>query len=110
MDMLDHSLEGKFVSCDRNFSLKTVCMLADQLLLRIQMLHENNFVHRDIKPDNFLMGKTTPEDKKTVFIIDLGLGNRYIDKKTNSHIKLTDGKPMTGTARYASINAHQGLD
>ena len=73
------------------------------------MLHENLYLHRDIKPDNFLMGKA-PGTEKTVFVIDLGLNNRYIDKKTQQHIKLTDGKPMTGTARYASINAHLGLE
>jgi len=72
-------------------------------------LHKSLHLHRDIKPDNFLMGNLE-EHKRTVYIIDFGLAKRYIDKKTEQHIKLSDGKPMTGTARYASINAHLGLE
>lgn len=72
-------------------------------------MHEAQYLHRDIKPDNFLMGVTKQTDR-VLYVIDFGLTKRYIDKKTGIHIKCTDGKPMTGTARYASINAHLGFE
>ena len=84
-------------------------MLAEQIMDRIQLLHDNMYLHRDIKPDNFLMGGAT-ETNKQLYLIDFGLTKRYTDKKTDQHIKMSDGKPMTGTARYASINAHLGLE
>jgi serine/threonine protein kinase len=72
------------------------------------VLHDEQFLHRDIKPDNFIMG--TGDQEKQLFIIDFGLSKRFMDKKTGQHILKTDGKSMTGTARYASINTHLGIE
>eukprot|EP01132_Coremiostelium_polycephalum_P000467 gene467-591_t len=108
MDLLGPSLEDLFNYCGRKFSLKTVLMLGDQMLRRIEFIHANNFIHRDIKPDNFLMG--IGKRGHVVNLIDFGLAKRYRDPKTHQHISYRENKNLTGTARYASLNTHQGIE
>ena len=108
MDLLGPSLEELFNFCSRRFTMKTVLMLADQMLGRMECVHKNNFIHRDIKPDNFLMGIGRHCNK--LFLIDFGLAKKYRDRTTHQHIPYREGKNLTGTARYASMNAHLGIE
>ncbi|XP_043275041.1 casein kinase I-like isoform X2 [Venturia canescens] len=108
MDLLGPSLEDLFTFCSRKFTIKTVLMLADQMLLRVEHVHSKSFIHRDIKPDNFLMG--IGRHCNRLFIIDFGLAKRFRDPRCRIHIVYREDKNLTGTARYASINAHLGIE
>ncbi|CAF0999536.1 unnamed protein product [Rotaria sordida] len=108
IELLGPSLEDLFNYCNRKFTLKTALMLVDQMISRIEYVHTCHLIHRDIKPDNFLMGIKSMGN--TVYIIDFGLSKRYRDPKSFVHIPWKNNKSLTGTARYASINAHKGSE
>ncbi|MCL4121837.1 UNVERIFIED_CONTAM: hypothetical protein GTU68_063190 [Idotea baltica] len=107
MDLMGPSLESLFNQTLRKFSLKSVLMLIDQMIARIEYVHNRHFIHRDIKPDNFCVGLNKTSNK--IFILDFGLAKRYI-QRDGKHIPYREGKNLTGTARYASINTHLGIE
>ncbi len=103
MDALGPSLEDLLNYCGRKFSLKTILLIADQAISRIQQIHSKGFLHRDIKPDNFLMG--VGKQGNTLYTIDFGLAKEFSDAERCKDAK---GLPLGGTRRYASINNHNG--
>jgi len=107
MEYLGPSLDDLFEFCNKQFSLKTVSMIALQLLDRIEFIHKHNIIHRDIKPDNFLIG--TGKNKNKIYIIDLGLSKKFINTN-NTHIEYKKNKSFIGSFRYSSIRNHKGIE
>jgi serine/threonine protein kinase len=108
MELLGKSLEDIFQQQQKKFTVKTVCMIGIQILDRLQFIHNKNIIHRDIKPDNFVVGL----DNKNyiIYVLDFGLSKKFRSSRTHQHIKFSINKKLTGTARYASINALKGCE
>ena len=108
MELLGDSIEDIFQKQQKKFSIKTVCMAGIQMLDRLEFVHNKNIIHRDIKPDNFVLGL---ENKShIIYVLDFGLSKKYRSSRTHQHIKFSVNKKLTGTARYASINALKGCE
>lgn len=105
MEILGRSLEDMMQKCGGKWKVNTCVLVATQVLCRIEFLHSKGIVHRDIKPENFMFG-VGPKIHH-VYAIDFGLSKRYYDVK---HVQIRTRLSLTGTARYASINAHRGVE
>merc|ERR1719330_105597 len=111
MELLGPSLGYIFRVCQKSLSVKTVLLLADQMLHRLEHIHNKGIVHRDIKPENFLIGPK--ERANMIYLIDFGLAKEYRNVVTGEHIanrERPDRGGFVGTVRYASVNAHKGME
>ncbi len=108
MELLGKSIDKLFSDNKKQFSYKTIFQIGYQMMQRIEYVHSKGYIHRDIKPGNFVIGKG--DKSKIIYIIDFGLSKRYIDKNTGKHIPYKEGKGLTGTARYVSLFTHYGIE
>lgn len=105
MELLGPTLEDRLQSCKGKFSVSTTLVLAEQILQRLEFLHSRGLIHRDIKPENFTMGHG--DKSHHVYLIDFGLAMSYFEGR---HVREVQRNHLTGTVRYASINAHRGWE
>jgi serine/threonine protein kinase len=108
MDRLGPSLAFYFLQCNKMLSIKTVSMVGIQMICRLEYLHQRSHIHRDIKPDNFVFGVGT--NSHILYLIDMGLAQRYRDLKTFVHRPYKEDRGLAGTARYVSVNVHLGVE
>ena len=104
MEMLGPSISRLYARCFQDFGLKTVVMIGLNMLKILEYIHSQGVVHRDIKPDNILIGL----HDQYLRLIDYGLAKYYISK--GAHIPFKNVNRMIGTARYASLNSHLGYE
>jgi serine/threonine protein kinase len=107
MDLLGANLNTLMVKNKGSFDLNTVLKLGIEITTLLEKFHGAGFIHRDIKPNNFLVGQEN--DKHIVHIMDLGLSKRYV-QSDGTHMSLKSDKSLVGTARYTSVNIHMGLE
>ena len=104
--LLGRSLYQIYNDYDKKLTLKDVCMLAIQMLERLEYIHSKNYIHRDIKPHNFLVSL---KNESQIYLIDFGLAKKYKSERGN-HVKFAMTKHITGTPRFCSINAMRGVE
>mmetsp|Transcript_18325 Transcript_18325/g.50885 ORF Transcript_18325/g.50885 Transcript_18325/m.50885 type:complete len:389 (+) Transcript_18325:72-1238(+) len=105
MEALGRSLEDTLQARGGTFEVRTTVLIAEQVVSRLEYLHSKGVVHQDIKPENFVWGVGARQHH--LYLIDFGLSKKYWGRR---HLKMRMHSGMTGTARYASINAHLGLE
>ena len=106
MELLGRSFDQLLEDCGGRFSLRTTLLAGDQMLQRLEAIHNCEYVHRDVKPENFAVGRHANEN--LVYILDFGLARKFV--VDGRHIPAMENRGVTGTIRYASLNAHMGLE
>jgi serine/threonine protein kinase len=106
MQLLGKSLDQLYNENHQVYDIGTVLKLAVEIIDLLKNIHKVGFIHRDIKPNNFLIGYGSR--KNNIYIMDFGLSKQFM--KNKQHIGLRIERSLVGTARYASINVHMGLE
>jgi len=104
MDLLGPNLEMLLSNNNKKLSLQSVIRLAIMMIDILQYIHYNGFIHRDLKPENFVI-----DSQSKLYLIDFGLAKKYIDKD-GTHREFTNNKKFCGTAKFASIAAHENCE
>jgi serine/threonine protein kinase len=104
-NLLEHSITG-LVNKYGRLSIKTVLRLGTQMIERLETLHGHYLIHRDIKPDNFMINISDKTNK--IFLIDFGFCKRY--NYEGNHIEFKMNKTLIGTPNYVSLNVHKGCE
>lgn len=119
--LLGPSLDKLFLYCGKSFPMKTICLIGIDIVKRLRSMHKNGLLHRDLKPNNFTWGNysknyysmnlcTNPDyDITSIYLIDFGLSESYIDPLTGACYKNEKGAKFIGTLRYSSVNSHKGI-
>jgi len=121
--LLGPSLDKLFIYCGKLFPIKTICLIGIEIVRRLQSMHKVGLLHRDLKPNNFTWGNFTKNnhnhnllknlssdfDTNSIFLIDFGLSDPYMDLKTKKHYRNQKGMKFVGTLRYSSVNSHRGI-
>ena len=102
---LGKSLYHLYQENNQHFELKDVCLIGIQIIDRLEWIHSKNIIHRDIKPDNFLIGD---KDPNVLYLIDFGLSTKYRSSTSGKHIKSGYTGKLTGTTKYSSANTIKG--
>ena len=105
--LLDKSLFGMFIRPKKPCNITNICLIALQLIERLEFIHSKNIIYRDVKPENFMIGI---EDPNVIYIIDYGLCKKYRSSKTGRHIQPRYIKKFIGTLKYASSNVLKGKE
>lgn len=104
MTLLGQNLQRKMILMRKMITLDIVIEIGFQCLQRIKSLHHHFFIHRDLKPQQYLI-----DYDFNVSLVDFGLCKKYLNKKMMIHIPFTDSRPFVGTINYASLNTHNGI-